>query len=150
LVPDRLQLFTKACEGSGQHAQWIEQYVRRRENRSDRHREDPGGEGKMKTMKWTQRICIGAGLAVTSMFAVPAVAGADATCYTGCTPPAVSPNVVTPPATTNSDGVQPASVTVNGSSSLPFTGADIGELAAVGVGAVVIGGVLTRRRRRTA
>jgi hypothetical protein len=105
----------------------------------------------MKTMKWTQRICIGAGLAVTSMFAVPAVAGADATCYTGCTPPTVSPNVVSPPATpTNSDGVQPASVTVNGSSSLPFTGADIGELAAVGVGAVVIGGVLTRRRRRTA
>jgi hypothetical protein len=102
----------------------------------------------MKTMKWTQRICIGAGLAVTSMFAVPAVAGADATCYTGCTPPSVSPSVVTPP--TTPDGVQPASVTVNGSSSLPFTGADIGELAAVGVGAVVIGGVLTRRRRRTA
>ena len=66
----------------------------------------------MKTMKWTQRICIGAGLAVTSMFAVPAVAGADATCYTGCTPPTVSPSVVTPPATTTSDGVHPASVTV--------------------------------------
>ena len=50
----------------------------------------------MKTMKWTQRICIGAGLAVTSMFAVPAVAGADTTCYTGCTPPTVSPTSVPP------------------------------------------------------
>jgi LPXTG-motif cell wall-anchored protein len=36
---------------------------------------------------------------------------------------------------------------VNGSSSLPFTGADIGELAAVGAGAIVIGGILVRRRR---
>jgi len=103
----------------------------------------------MKTMKWTQRICIGAGLAVTSMFAVPTVAGADATCYTGCTPPTVSPNSVPLTEPKLADGTH-TSVMVNGSSSLPFTGADIGELAAVGVGAVVIGGVLTRRRRRTA
>ena len=103
----------------------------------------------MKTMKWTQRICIGAGLAVVSMFAVPTVAGADATCYVGCAPPAVSPNSVPLTAPKSADGVH-TSVMVNGSSSLPFTGADIGELAAVGVGAVVIGGVLTRRRRRTA
>ena len=109
----------------------------------------------MKTMKWSQRICVGAGLAVTSMFAVPAVAGADTTCYTGCTPPAVSPATVTPatvtpPAPTGTNGVNSTAVTTNGSSSLPFTGADIGELAAVGLGAVVIGGVLTRRRRRSA
>jgi hypothetical protein len=109
----------------------------------------------MKTMKWTQRICIGTGLAVASMFAVPTVAGADATCYTGCTPPAVSPASVPPPGPNSTDGVPATngvhtSAMVNGSSSLPFTGADIGELAAVGVGAVVIGGVLTRRRRRTA
>lgn len=112
----------------------------------------------MKTMKWTQRICIGAGLAVTSMFAVPAVAGADATCYTGCTPPTVSPTSVPTPTTSPSDGatgtgtnaVTPAATTLaNGSSSLPFTGADIGELAAVGAGAIVVGGVLARRRRRT-
>jgi LPXTG-motif cell wall-anchored protein len=36
---------------------------------------------------------------------------------------------------------------VNGSASLPFTGADVGELAAIGAGAIVIGGVLARRRR---
>ena len=113
----------------------------------------------MKTMNWTQRVCIGAGLAVTSMFAVPAVAGADTTCYTGCTPPSVSPTSVPTPTTsptndapgTGTNGVTPAATTLaNGSSSLPFTGADIGELAAVGAGAVVIGGVLARRRRRSA
>jgi LPXTG-motif cell wall-anchored protein len=104
----------------------------------------------MKTMKWSQRICIGAGLVVTSMFAVPTVAGADTTCYIGCTPSAVSPAAVTPPAPTGSEGVNSTAATTNGSSSLPFTGADIGELAAVGLGAVVIGGVLTRRRRRNA
>ena len=108
----------------------------------------------MKTMKWTQRICIGAGLAVTSMFAVPAMAGADSTCYTNCTPPSVSPTSVPPPspsgdgspAVASSDG-STATQVVSSSSSLPFTGADIGELAAVGAGAVVIGGILIRRRR---
>jgi len=98
----------------------------------------------MKTMKWTQRICIGSSIAVASLFAVPAVAGADPTCYTGCTPPAVSNNNVVPPPST--DPVR-TTASVNGSSSLPFTGADVGELAAVGVGAIVLGGVLARRRR---
>ncbi|MGO8872399.1 MAG: LPXTG cell wall anchor domain-containing protein [Acidimicrobiales bacterium] len=35
------------------------------------------------------------------------------------------------------------------STSLPFTGADIGELAVVGTGAVLAAAVLVRRRRRT-
>lgn len=104
----------------------------------------------MRTMKLTQRICIGAGLAVVSMIAVPTIAGADSSCYTGCTPPIVSPTSV-PVSPRGTDPVHTAAVatTTNGSSSLPFTGADVGELAAVGVGAVVIGGVLTRRRRTT-
>ncbi len=33
-------------------------------------------------------------------------------------------------------------------SSLPFTGADVAELAVIGTGAVLAGGVLMRRRRR--
>ena len=105
----------------------------------------------MKTMKWTQRILIGTGLAVTSLFAVPTVAGAvGTTCYVGCTPPNVSPSSV--PVAPTSDGTPhtAASTLADGSSSLPFTGADIGEIAAVGAGAVVIGGVLARRRRRAA
>ena len=101
----------------------------------------------MKTMTWTKRITLSAGLALTSLVAVPAVAGADG-CYNGCTPSTVSSTLVAPPST---DPV-PTSTTaqVNGSSSLPFTGADIGELAALGAGAVVVGVVLTRRRRSAA
>ena len=98
----------------------------------------------MKTTKWTQRICIASSIAVASLFAVPAVAGADPTCYTGCTPPAVSNNNAVPPSST---GPVPAAASVEGSSSLPFTGADVGGLAVVGAGAVVLGGVLARRRR---
>jgi hypothetical protein len=103
-------------------------------------------EEDMKKSTWTQRICIGSGLALASMFAVPAVAGAASTCYTGCTPATVQNTSVTPTTTGGNDGSR-TSALVNGSSSLPFTGADIGELAAVGAGAIVIGGVLARRRR---
>ena len=105
----------------------------------------------MKTLTWTKRMGIGTGIALASIFAVPSVVGAaSTTCYTACTPPTVSPNHVPPPSPPH-DGAQTAASTTiaNGSSTLPFTGADIGELAAVGLGAVVIGGVLTRRRRRT-
>jgi len=104
----------------------------------------------MKTMKWAQRICIGSSIAVASLFAVPAVAGADCNSYTGtgCTTPTVQNTSVVPPSTSTSAGT--STTAVNGSSSLPFTGADIGELAVVGVGAVVLGGVLARRRRSAA
>jgi LPXTG-motif cell wall-anchored protein len=87
---------------------------------------------------------------------VPAVSGAATTdCYPSCTTPTVSANSngPTPAGTSTSDGGTPAdgAVTVSdGSSSLPFTGADIEELAVVGVAAVVAGGLLTRRRRRAA
>jgi hypothetical protein len=99
----------------------------------------------MKTLKWTQRICIGSSIAVASLFAVPAIAGAD-TCYTGCAPPAVANNSTVRPPTDAAN----TTASVSGSSSLPFTGADVGELAAVGAGAIVVGGVLTRRRRHSA
>ena len=104
----------------------------------------------MKTMTWTKRITLSAGLALTSLVAVPAVAGAACTTgYAGCTPPTVSGTLVPPPSGDGSGHVTTAAQ-VNGSSSLPFTGADIGELAAVGAGAVVVGVVLTRRRRSAA
>jgi hypothetical protein len=97
----------------------------------------------MKTLKWTQRICIGSSIAVASLFAVPAIAGADTTCYTGCTPTAAANNSTVPPPTDAAN----TTASVSGSSSLPFTGADVGELAAVGAGAIVVGGLLARRRR---
>ena len=100
----------------------------------------------MTSLTRTKRICIGASIAVASLFAVPVAAGAaDTTCYTGCTPPTVSPNS-TLPSPPQTDPVH-TSASVNGSSSLPFTGADIGELAVIGAGAIVVGGVLARRRR---
>lgn len=47
--------------------------------------------------------------------------------------------------------VEAATATQSGSSSLPFTGGDVAGLAAVGGGAIVIGGLLaTRTRRRRA
>jgi hypothetical protein len=103
----------------------------------------------MKTMTWTKRITLSAGLALTSLVAVPAVAGA-AGCYTGCTPPTVSSSLVTPSSTDPIHASTTTTAQVNGSSSLPFTGADVGELAVVGAGAVVVGVVLTRRRRSAA
>jgi LPXTG-motif cell wall-anchored protein len=47
--------------------------------------------------------------------------------------------------------VSPSSATPAGTAtttSLPFTGADVEELAIVGAGAVLAGGLLIRRRRR--
>jgi LPXTG-motif cell wall-anchored protein len=42
------------------------------------------------------------------------------------------------------------STSPTGSSSLPFTGTDIEELAVIGAGAVLVGGLLIRRRRTIA
>lgn len=105
----------------------------------------------MKRMSWMKRITISGGLALTSLVAVPAVAGA-AGCYPTCTPSTVASTVVSPPSTSTTHGTDPVRTTaqVNGSSSLPFTGADIGELAVIGAGAVAVGVVLTRRRRNAA
>ena len=77
------------------------------------------------------------------------MAGADG-CYTGCNPPTVSSTLANPPAVSGGSTTVTASTQANGSSSLPFTGADIGELAVVGAGAVVAGVVLSRRRRSAA
>jgi hypothetical protein len=105
---------------------------------------------------------VGASLAVASMAAVPGIAGAAAT--SNCVPAGsvTEPgNCVTTPtvpsdgqsdgapavATTGSSGAKAATATT---SSLPFTGADVVELAAVGTGAVLAGSVLMRRRRADA
>lgn len=101
---------------------------------------------------WARRLVIGSGLALASLLMVPAVAGAANTgCYTGCTPPTIAstsdgsnnlPFTASPAAST------PGSAAPTGTtSSLPFTGADVEELAAIGVGAVLAGGLLIRRRR---
>ncbi len=109
---------------------------------------------------WARRLIIGASLAVASVAMVPGIASADTA--TSCVPAGsvTEPgNCVATPTVANdgNDGavqtpVAPiTSVTPKPpTSSLPFTGADVAELAVIGTGAVLAGGVLMRRRRRVA
>jgi LPXTG-motif cell wall-anchored protein len=117
-----------------------------------------------------RRLLIASGMAVASMSLVsvaPGIAGAvsfspqsmacSSTVTTNCiTPPTKPTKPGTVSATTGNlpytasptPGV--TSPTAATTSSLPFTGADVEELAVVGLGAVLAGGLLMRRRRRTA
>ncbi len=112
----------------------------------------------MKRTKAQRVLAAACGPALGLLLAVPVggllagAAGADTTCYTGCTTPTtgVTPQV-TPsdgPATTASN-VTTAAKPVS-SSGLAFTGADIEEMAIIGVVAIGVGTVLVRGRRRTA
>jgi len=90
-------------------------------------------------------------MATLGVVAVPAtVAFADtstapSTCYTGCSAPQqVTPPVTEPP----SAPITAPPVAAPTQASLPFTGADIEGMAAIGAGALVLGGVLVRRSRR--
>jgi hypothetical protein len=72
---------------------------------------------------------------------LPVTAAAAAPYPSGGTPPSVSPNQA---------GTTVAAKTVSTApSALPFTGADIAELAAIGAAATGAGVVLVRRARRT-
>jgi hypothetical protein len=89
---------------------------------------------------------------------VPHAAGAACTSAGSMTTPScVTTPTIVPPGTSASH-TTPVPVTtsathdgtVDGTSSLPFTGADVAELAVVGSGAVLVGVLLTRRRRSQA
>jgi hypothetical protein len=78
-------------------------------------------------------------------------AGAD--CYTGCSTP--STGITNTPAVAPADGpttstAAATSSTTPTSSGLAFTGADIEEMAIIGVVAIGVGAVLVRGRRQTA
>jgi hypothetical protein len=102
---------------------------------------------------WARRLLIGSGLAVVSLIAVPSAAGA-ASCGSmsgvGCTTPTIagSSTGLTPPSQLPATLGTPAPPSTSPTTSLPFTGADVEELAVVGVGAVLAGSLLMRRRRR--
>jgi hypothetical protein len=108
-------------------------------------------------MMWARRLIIGSGLAVTSLLVAPTVAGAAASCVSpstmnepGCVvTPAIAAASSTPAAASALpfDGTPAATAPTSTTSSLPFTGADVEELAVVGAGAVLVGGLLIRRRR---
>jgi hypothetical protein len=109
--------------------------------------------GEKAAMIWVRRLMIGSGLVAASFLVATPMAGAIDT-YTS-TPPAVGSTATTPPSAlpfTSEPQATGATGTATqlGSSSLPFTGADIGELAVIGVGAVAAGRLLLVRRRRPA
>ncbi len=113
-----------------------------------------------------RRLLIASGMAVASMSLVsmaPGIAGAvsfspqtmtcSSTVTQNCiTPPKVSATSVPPSVLPYTVSPTPGttSPTAATTSSLPFTGADVEEMAVVGLGAVLAGGLLMRRRRRTA
>ena len=104
----------------------------------------------MKRSKARRLLSLASGPVLGVMLAVPVggllagAAGADTTCYTGCTSPATG--------ITTSSGNGP--VASDGGSTSPsglaFTGADIEEMALIGVVAIGVGTVLVRSRRRPA
>ena len=95
---------------------------------------------------------LGLTLSALGVVAVPAaVAYADtpaqpATCYTGCTTPATGTSTPVTPAPLPLTQISPVQEPAAGG--LPFTGADIQEMAAVGAGALILGGFMVRRSRR--
>jgi len=86
------------------------------------------------------------GVAAVPASAAFAVGPTPTTCYTGCTTVITSPPPTTPTPTTPAP--EPKLAVSAGSASLPFTGADIEEMAAVGAGALLVGGFMVRRSRR--
>jgi hypothetical protein len=111
----------------------------------------------MKRTKAQRVLAAACGPALGVLLAVPVggllagAAGADTTCYTGCTTPTTG--ITTTPAATPSDGPTTTAKVVSAptsSSGLAFTGADIEEMAVIGVVAIGVGAVLVRGRRRTA
>jgi len=119
----------------------------------------------MKRTKAQRLLAAASGPALGVLFAVPVsgllagAAGADqtttptTTCYTGCTTPTTGIQMTgsSTVAPTN-DGTTTAATTSPAptSSGLAFTGADIEEMAVIGVVAIGVGTVLVRSRRRTA
>ncbi len=113
----------------------------------------------MKRTKAQRMLAAACGPALGVLLAVPVggfiagAAGADTTdtCYTGCTTQITG--ITTQPASTAvvpTDGTKTAASTTSSSSGLAFTGADIEEMAIIGVVAIGVGTVLVRGRRRTA
>jgi hypothetical protein len=106
------------------------------------------GEGLTTMKKRILGLGLGLAMSTVGVVALPTMASADtSTCYTGCSAPTSG---VTPPAepvvAPVSAPVEPTQAPASGG--LPFTGADIESMAAVGAGALLVGGALVRRSRR--
>jgi hypothetical protein len=94
---------------------------------------------------------LGLTLSTLGVAAVPATAAMADTpppCYTGCTTVITSPPPTVPTPAVTVPAPEPKLAVSANSASLPFTGADISEMAGVGAGALLVGGLLVRRSRR--
>jgi phage-related minor tail protein len=98
---------------------------------------------------WTRRLvraasvsAIGLTLAVPLGGLLSGTAAADSTCYTGCTSDGGGI------ATSSGTAAAPASSVTTSPSGIAFTGADIEQMAAIGVVATGVGTVLVVRSRR--
>jgi len=112
-----------------------------------------GGGVTLASVGLTGMLMVGPAGAVTSHTCSTATTNPSGT-YTCTTPPTSTEPSNTPPTTApttpGSQGL-PFTATdgaVTNGSSLPFTGADFAEIGAVGMGALALGGILTRRNRR--
>lgn len=107
----------------------------------------------MKTTKARRLLSVACGPVLGVLLAVPVggllagAAGADTSCYTGCT---TQQTGITTSAGTVSSPNDGGVTTSPSSSGLAFTGADIEEMAVIGVVAIGVGTLLIRGRRRTA
>ena len=110
----------------------------------------------MKSEMKSKLLGLGLGLTLCTLgvAGVPAAAAfadsAPQLCYTGCETTITSPPVASATSATTPTPVplaEPATP-VAASGGLPFTGADIEEMAAVGAGALVVGCLMVRRSRR--
>lgn len=101
---------------------------------------------------WARRLIVASGLAVAGLAVASGTAGADCTSTGSMTQPGcVSTPSVGASSTVQAPAVAPShDPTSNGTSSLPFTGADFEGLAIVGTAGVLTGVVLLQRRRRLA
>jgi LPXTG-motif cell wall-anchored protein len=115
------------------------------------HVQSRGGDDvKTKHVGKVRRLLFGTGLMVSTLGAgvvatvvtVPKAAFADTTGYVGGVPPSQT-------SSGGSNAVEPVtSASSDAPDGLPFTGADIEQLAAIGGGAILAGGLLVHRRRR--
>jgi hypothetical protein len=106
------------------------------------------GIGAMKRVRWFVLIALALGVLAlpATAFAAPR-ASVDPCTYpdNNCPPPSVLGATTVPPA----NNAAPATAGVEAAqSSLPFTGGDFAGLAAIGAGAILVGFLLVRTRRK--
>ncbi len=115
----------------------------------------PRGSGRLASAGVVRKLIAGVIMAGSVTLGLSLPAGADPTCYTGCTPtppgvlgagPATTPGVPASQATPAPLPEPAASVPTSGG--LPVTGTDVEQSLVLASVLVVAGGVIVRRSRR--